>query len=144
MKIRLDYGKTGLEVEIPDRNLVGPLQLKPCQPLARPDRQLAHVLAHPTGSPPLAALARGRRSACILICDITRPVPNELLLGGILATLQQAGVPRDAVRVLIATGMHRPNEGAEIVELVGAEIAANYRVENHFGKRLVDHQYLGS
>ncbi len=28
MRIALDYGKTGLEVEIPDANLVGPLGLR--------------------------------------------------------------------------------------------------------------------
>ena len=28
---------------------------------------------------PLRDLARGRKSACILICDITRPVPNRLI-----------------------------------------------------------------
>ena len=38
-------------------------------------------------------IARGKRSACILICDITRPVPNGLLLGPIIRTLLDAGVP---------------------------------------------------
>ena len=36
--------------------------------------------------------------------------------------------------ILVATGLHRPNEGDELVEMVGAEIAANYRIENHHGK----------
>lgn len=143
MRLTLDYGKTGLEVEIPDKNVVGPLELQPTVPLETPGEALRAVLENPTGAAPLAELARGKRSACILICDITRPVPNELLLSHILPTLEDAGIPRDEILILIATGLHRPNEGDELVELVGAEIAANYRVENHHGKNLDEHTSLG-
>src|SRR5580692_392800 len=111
MRITLDYGKTGLEVEVPDRNLVGTLGLRPVQPLSDPQRALAEALADPIGSAPLSQLARGRKSACILICDITRPVPNEFLLRQILRTLEAAGIPRDKILIFIATGLHRPNLG---------------------------------
>ena len=144
MRLRLDYGKTGLDVEIPDKNVVGPLELQPTVPLKKLDEAIQAVLANPTGSAPLAELARGKRSACILICDITRPVPNELLLSHILPTLEEAGIPREDILILIATGLHRPNGGDELVELVGAEIAANYRVENHHGKILHEHTSLGT
>lgn len=143
MRITLDYGKTGLEVEIPDANVVGPLDLQPAQPLADPAAELQRKLGEPNGTPPLFELARGKRSACVLICDITRPVPNELLLSGILPVLESAGIPRSEIRILIATGLHRPNRGDEIVELVGAEIAANYRIENHDGRNLAEHTFLG-
>jgi nickel-dependent lactate racemase len=144
MRITLDYGKTGLKVEIPDRNLVGPLGLRAVEPLPHPDRALAGALARPIGSPPLSQLARGRKSACILICDVTRPVPNEFLLRQILPALEAAGVPRDKILILIATGLHRPNLGDELVQLVGAQIAANYRVENHDGRNLAEHVHLGT
>ncbi len=81
MRVRLEYDRTGLEVELPDRSrrpqpgLQGRRRHWPI--LAPPWPQ---VLAHPTGTPPLAELARGRHDACIVICDITRPVPNELIL----------------------------------------------------------------
>ncbi len=144
MRITLDYGKTGLEVELPDKNVVGPLELQPVEPLADPEATLADVLARPNGAPPLRELARGKTSACILICDVTRPVPNQLLLTGILRALEEAGIPRAEILILIATGLHRPNEGEELVELVGPEIAASYRIENHRGKNLNEHTFLGS
>ncbi|MFH5805112.1 nickel-dependent lactate racemase [Alienimonas sp. DA493] len=143
MKFTLAYGKTGLEAVVPDANLVGPLEIRPAPPLADPRAAVAASLLEPTGCPPLSELARGKRTACVLICDITRPVPNELLLGELLPTLEAAGVPREGITILIATGLHRPNEGEELVELVGPEIAANYRVENHFGKDLASHADLG-
>src|SRR5579872_5567892 len=144
MRITLDYGKTGLDVEIPDANLVGPLGLRPVQPLAEPEKALRNALENPIGAPPLADFARGKRSACILICDITRPVPNEFLLRQILPTLESAGIPRDKILILIATGLHRPNLGDELVELVGRDIAANYRVENHDGRKLDEHTLVGT
>ena len=144
MRIALDYGKTGLEVEIPEANLVGPLTLRPVTPLAEPEKALAAALAKPIGTPPLVELVRGKQSACILICDITRPVPNELLLRQILPTLEQAGIPREKILILIATGLHRPNLGDELVELVGREIAGRYRVENHDGRNLAEHTFVGT
>ena len=143
MRVTLDYGKTGLEVELPDGNIVGPLAIKPLAPLADPVAAVAEKVSNPTCTRPLSELARGRRSACIAICDITRPVPNQVILECLLPTLEQAGIPPEQILVLIATGMHRPNEGDELVELVGAEIAANYRVENHHGTIRDEHTFLG-
>ncbi len=143
MRIHLDYGRTGLDVELPEDRLVGPLAIRPAAPLADPEAAVAEVLRRPIGSPPLAEVARGRKNACILICDVTRPVPNRLLLPPILRTLEEQGIARRDILILNATGMHRPNEGAEIVELVGPEIAANYRFENHHGKVREEHDFLG-
>ncbi len=143
MRVTLDYGKNGLEVELPDKNVVGPLELQSVQPIADTEAVLAHMLAEPISSPPIFELARDKKSACILICDITRPVPNQLLLTGLLRELERAGLPRGEILILIATGLHRPNLGDEIVELVGPEIAANYRIENHDGKDRDSHTYLG-
>ena len=80
MRIHLDYGRTGLDVNLPDDRVVGPLAIRPAPPLADPDAALAEALARPIGKPPLAEVARGRRNACVLVCDITRPVPNRLIL----------------------------------------------------------------
>ena len=102
------------------------------------------ALNEPIGSPPLAELARGRKSACILICDITRPVPNRLFLRPMIDTMIEAGIPRDKIVVLIATGLHRPNLGDELVELVGDPwVLENVRVENHYARNEEDHIDLG-
>jgi nickel-dependent lactate racemase len=143
MRVKLEYGKTGLEIEVPDERIVRTLSYKDATPLTDPIADLDRLLAAPLGTPPLAELAKGRKSACILICDVTRPVPNELILTPVLRTLEASGIPRDQITILVATGLHRPNEGEEMVELVGRRIAETYRCENHFGKQLDDHVYLG-
>ncbi len=144
MKVTLDYGRTGLDVQLPDDRVMEPLQIKKAQPLVNPGESLTHALKHPIGTPPLLELAKGKKSACVVICDITRPVPNSFLLPPILSTLEEGGIARDKITILIATGLHRPNLGDELVELVGAEIASKYRIVNHHGKELGEHRYLGT
>src|SRR5690349_13248286 len=144
MQVTLDYGRTGLPVTLPDDRTLGPLAIRPAAPLADPAAALDAALADPIGTRPLAALARGRTDACILICDITRPVPNKLILPPVLRTLEAAGMPRDQILILNATGLHRPNEGVELVEMVGEEVVLNYRIENHHGKVKGEHTYPGT
>jgi len=144
MRIHLDYGKTGLDVELPDDRIVGPLSIRPVTPLTDAGAAIAAAIRSPIGTAPLAEIARGRRTACILVCDITRPVPNRLILPPLLAELEGAGIRRADICILVATGLHRPNEGVELDELVGADIARNYRCENHHGKVLDEHDYLGT
>ncbi|MEN6494197.1 MAG: nickel-dependent lactate racemase [Thermoguttaceae bacterium] len=143
MRVHLEYGRTGLEVDLPDQNVVKCLGYKPGTPLADPQQAVWEQLARPSGTPPLAELARGRQSACVVICDVTRPVPNRILLPPILETLEASGIPRDRILILVATGLHRPNLGEELVEIVGREIADAYRIENHDGRELSQHTYLG-
>ncbi len=143
MRVQLEYGRTGLGVQLPAERVVRSLAYKDSTPLTDPAAELARVLAKPNGTPPLAELARGRKSACIVICDITRPVPNELILTPILATLEQSGIPRERITILVATGLHRENVGDELVEMVGPRIAAEYRIENHHGQVLAEHTFLG-
>jgi nickel-dependent lactate racemase len=144
MQVTLDYGRTGLDVTLPDDRTVGPLAIREAPPLADPAGALEEALRNPVGTRPLAELARGRKSACVVICDITRPVPNKLILPPVLRTLEASGIPRDQIVLLNATGLHRPNEGTELVEMVGEEIVANYRIENHHGKARDEHTYLGT
>jgi nickel-dependent lactate racemase len=143
MRVKLEYGRSGLEVEVPDKHVVRTLAYKDAPPLADPAGAIRQSLARPIGTPPLAELSRGRRDACVVICDITRPVPNQAILTELLATLEQSGIPHDRITILIATGLHRPNLGDELIEMVGPQIAANYRIENHHGKVLSEHTCLG-
>ena len=143
MHVCLEYGRSGLEVELPDDRVIRTLAYKNAAPLEDPAASLAAVLQEPNGTPSLAELARGRSSACIVICDITRPVPNALILQTLLETLEQAGLKRDQILILVATGLHRPNEGDELVELVGQSIVDQYRIENHHGQVQEEHTFLG-
>ena len=144
MQVGMKYGRGLLEVEIPEKNLAGVLTLQESVPIENPDHAVWDAIQSPIQSAPLAALAQNRTSACVVISDITRPVPNKLILPPILQTLESSGIPRENITILIATGIHRPNEGKELEEMVGADIMNSYRIVNHFSQKIETHQYLGS
>ena len=112
MRIDLNYGKGHLPVDLDDRWDVSVIR-KPEMPLqADSSAAVEAALASPVGSAPLAEEAKGKASACVLICDITRPVPNGLLLPVILRQLLDAGMARESIRIVVATGLHRPTTKA--------------------------------
>ncbi len=143
MQAHLEYGRTGLTVDLPEANVVKCLGYQPTEPMADPEKAVRRVLARPTGTAPLAELAHGRNSACLVICDFTRPVPNEVLLRPALETLESAGIPREAILILVATGLHRPSTPDELLQMVGRSIVEDYRIESHHGQNRQEHVYLG-
>ena len=144
MQIELNYGRGKLPVKLPDNLEVAVLR-KPAMPVVRdPRAAVTQALQDPVGTAPLAQLAGAARSAAIAICDITRPVPNGLFLRPLIETLMEAGIPARNIRVLVATGLHRPNLGTELEELVGDPwVLHTVAVENHYATRDADHVLLG-
>jgi nickel-dependent lactate racemase len=144
MTVEMAFGKSGLVLNLPKGFQYRVLEAHSAQPLLNAYRAVEEALDHPTGCVALGELARGKRSAAISVCDITRPAPNRLVLPPVLERLENAGIPRDAITILIATGLHRPAPPSEIEEIVGAEIAGKYRVVNHDARALDEHVHLGT
>jgi len=130
---RLLYGRERLGLNLPPS--VGVLEMTNIPIVPDAERAVAKALEAPIECEPLGDLACGRRNACIVISDITRPVPNRIILPSILKTLEMSGIARDDITILIATGMHRPNEGNELESMVGPEIVADYRIVNHYCRK---------
>jgi len=144
MRIELNYGRGMLPLDLPDDWDVTVIGKKPMTALTDPVAAVEAALAAPLAAPSLAEAARGCRSACILICDITRPVPNGLTLPPLIKGLLEAGIDAQAITVLVATGLHRPNEGDELAEVVGDPwVMESVRVENHFARDAAAHVDLG-
>ena len=133
MKARLLCGERTVDLDLPDS--VESLEMEPLKPLADPTGAVRRALAKPIESPPLEALARGRRNACVVISDITRPVPNKVILPPLLDVLIESGLSKDNITILIATGMHRPNLGEELAYMLGREIVDNYNIVNHYCRK---------
>ncbi len=145
MHIDLRYGRGTHRLELDPAWEVSVIR-KPDMPLlADPVGAVRAALAAPVGARPLAEAARGAKSACILVCDITRPVPNSLFLPLLVRTLMDAGVPATGITILVATGLHRPNEGDELAELVGDPwVMRTVKVQNHYARNDADHIDLGA
>jgi nickel-dependent lactate racemase len=145
MNINMKYGKTGLSIDLPGDIDVTLIQKKTMPVLADPEGAVKAVFSNPLYCKTLREEAKGCRSCCILICDITRPVPNGLILPHLIKELIEAGMAPGSITVLVATGLHRPNVGDELRELVGSDwVLGAVTVANHFARQDDDHEYLGT
>ncbi len=145
MQVRLNYGKKGLGVDLPDDLDIRLIGKRAMPVLADPVAAVEEALVQPVGGASLGETARKSKSACILICDVTRPVPNGLFLPAVVRQLLDAGIAADDIVILIATGLHRPNEGVELAEVVGDPwVMETVRVENHFARDDAAHADLGT
>lgn len=93
---------------------------------------IAQAFAGPIGTPRLAELARGRRSAVIVVDDLSRPTPAHRLVPRILAELEAGGVSRDRTLILMGVANHRPLTREDMVKKLGEEVVSSVRVKNHF------------
>ncbi len=129
MRVRLAYGRSGLEIEVPRERttVIEPLQ---APALRDPDAVLTAALRRPVSGPPLRELARPGQTAAISVCDGTRAQPRREMVGSVLGELDGLVRPED-VTVLIATGTHRANTDAELRAMLGDEILGVCHVVNH-------------
>lgn len=143
MQYFLAYGRGTLAVELPDKNVVKVFQIKSVERAVDSTGEIDAMLQRPIASRPLAEIARGKCSACVVVSDITRPVPNQALLPPILATLEASGISRENILILVATGLHRASTVEEKLEMFGRHIVQHYRVEDHDARNREEHDFLG-
>jgi nickel-dependent lactate racemase len=86
----------------------------------------------PLGSHPLRDLAQGRRTAAIVVDDVSRSVPSAELLPGIVDELRAGGIALADITVVVATGLHRPLTESELDATRGG---LPVRIVNHDAER---------
>src|SRR5579884_2809551 len=130
MRVKLAYGRSGMTVNMPDNrtSIIEPLFMP-----SIPDQaaSIRHALDHPIRSRPLREVIGADDTVAIVFCDITRPMPNALVLPLVLEQLSH--VPREQIVLICATGTHRANTPEELEQMLGGDVARNYRVVNHDG-----------
>ena len=144
MQVELRYGKGSKLLTLPDDVRTWVMRKPQLPRINDPAAAVRDAICDPIGVESLSQLASMADSACIAVCDITRPVPNHLFLRPIIETLIGAGICKSHITILIATGLHRPNEGAELDELIGDPwVVENVTISNHFARNDEDHIKLG-
>ncbi len=124
----LQYGRSGLEVEIPGRNvtLVEPRFVPGIVDEAAGFRD---AVRRPIGRPPLRDMVRASDRVAVVIPDHTRPLPRERILPWLFAELDH--VPAKNFVIINGTGSHRANTDSELRQMVGDAVVENYRIVNH-------------
>ncbi|MDE1178182.1 MAG: nickel-dependent lactate racemase [Edaphobacter sp.] len=143
MQTTIAFGRTGLTLELPEGPRYKVLRARSAAPIGDVAAALEAALDAPIGSDSLADLAKGKKTAAISVCDITRPAPNAVTLPPLLARLHAAGMRAEDITICIATGLHREATEAELKTILGPEIAAKYPIVNHDAKDWTAHRDLG-
>jgi lactate racemase len=91
-KIRILYGKDGMELKVPSSTEV--LEGQEVPAIVNCDNAIQKAFEHPIGSKSLKELLQKRKplTVAITISDITRPVPNTIFMPHLLRVLNTSGV----------------------------------------------------
>lgn len=142
MKIRLAYGKEGLEINLPDHLDINVLEPKYTEALPDQAAAIKDALHSPIDSRPLREMVKKSDTVGIVINDITRPMPYKIILPILLQEL--GNIPDEQILLFNATGTHRPNTNAELTEMLGQDISSRYRIiQNDAGDR-PSHKFVGT
>jgi nickel-dependent lactate racemase len=87
-------------------------------------------LENPVGLPRIRETIKGKRKVLILVDDYTRNTPIHLILPELLKEMS-AAIDKDNIKLLIASGTHRPMTQTEKIKKFGHHVMANYNVLDH-------------
>jgi lactate racemase len=133
MQVKLPFGREELLVELPDEARV--LEPVPTPYLSDPSAAVRDALRTPTAGVPLRERLEPGQTVAIVISDITRPVPNNVILPPLFDELESGGIRREDISILNGTGLHRPNTEDELAMMLGADIARRYHIVQHEARR---------
>jgi hypothetical protein len=93
---------------------------------------IARAFANPIGTPRIRDLARGQKTAAIVIDDLSRPTEGARLLPHVVRELREAGVAPDAITVILGVANHRQMMRDDVLKKVGRATLDLVAVRNHF------------
>ncbi len=126
-KVKLAYGKTWMEVNVPDDAVV--IEPRHLEGLSDEKGAVLAALRKPVGTPPLRDMVKATDTVAIVISDLTRPTPNHKLVPWMLEELSH--VPKDRFIIINGLGSHRANTREELISMLGQQIVDSIKIENH-------------
>jgi len=126
-QVKIPYGKNYITGKIPFPYET--LSISEETVLHSSSDEIIHALKNPIG----ASLSNLKcaKNVVIVTSDLTRPVPNKLILPPLIAELEAIGIKKEQITLLIGTGMHRVSPKDEFPKLVGEELAKEIKIISH-------------
>jgi nickel-dependent lactate racemase len=135
MRYELDYGRSKLNFTLPDSIKPTVIHAGVREKLRDPLGRTRETLKNPVGTPPLLDMLRAKKpkNVVIVVNDITRPTPYDILFPPLLEVLAEAGIRDEQITLLIALGIHDPHTDKQNLEVYGEEIVRRFKIINHDG-----------
>ena len=123
-------GKKLIHLEIPDHVPVQWVESHSMKPVPNVEKAIEDAIYHPFGSPRLRDLVQPGQKVALIVTDITRKLPEEIIIPLLLKELLAGGIKKDDITAIVATGTHRPNTAEELKEKFG-EVVNDITFINH-------------
>ncbi len=123
MKVKFPYGRSFLEADIPDENLIQVVYPNEKKPEKSEADYIKNALSNPMGALPIKKQAEKGMSVAIVVDDNTRPCPTWKMLPHVVDELKEKGIREDDIKIIFATGTHREVKDEEAKILLGEEYA---------------------
>ncbi|MFW6001631.1 MAG: nickel-dependent lactate racemase [Halanaerobium sp.] len=129
----LKYGREILNLEIEEDRVLKVLKAAEKDGLENPLSEVKNSLVDPIGSESLLNLLQEKKpeDVVIVVNDVTRFTPYNYMLPPILDTLEEAGIKKEQVTFVVATGVHEPHSDQQNIEIFGEEVHNNYKFHHH-------------
>ena len=130
MSYSIVYGKDKIFFNIPKNFSIFSIKQKSFSEIRNVYEETRNSLMNPISSKSLLSLIKGKKSACIVVTDITRKCPDKELLIPILEILEKE-ISHEKITILIASGMHKKMTDNEKIEKYGKKVFENYKIIDH-------------
>jgi len=144
-KLNILYGDKGYKLNL-NSHWNPSIIRKPKMPIiSNVDKKIEKIFESSEQSYNIENITKSAKSACILVCDITRPVPNQIFIETLINKLIKYGISKSKILILIATGLHRPATKSEINQIIGSNwVVKNINIKNHYARDDNMHYKLGT
>ena len=123
-------GKNTISLTIPDGIPVQWVESHKIAPVPDVRRASEEALDRPIGAPRLRDLVKPGQTVALVVTDISRKLPEEIILPLLLKELEAGGIKKRDMTAVVATGTHRPNTPEELQEKFG-EVVHEISFINH-------------
>jgi nickel-dependent lactate racemase len=129
--VQLGYARSSTTIPLEDVEFLATLAPRPFERTATGEEAVDQALQRPLGTPPLEDLARGARTAAILVSGKDRVTRADLFMPPLLRTLARAGISSADIRIVVATGTHVPYCEADLIRIAGGNLDPRIEVIGH-------------
>jgi nickel-dependent lactate racemase len=145
-RVDIPFGKKNIALNIPDKNILDIISGESTSLVLDEDRIIADALENPINSRKLREIASGKKSACIIASDITRPCPSYKFLPLLVDELREGRIEDKDMLVTLGLGIHRGHSDDEKRRLVGDYIYNNIEtIDSDTSKsKLIGHTSKGT
>lgn len=122
VEVKLRYGETFLNCNIPDKNLIGVINPRFVSGVTDVEKEILRAISNPIKAPALNKIVKPDDKVSIVVDDHTRPIKSKIVVKPLLDYLNKIGIRDEDVTIIIGHGSHRRIREDEAENILGKEI----------------------